>query len=152
MIDASAPVRTAYFAALDGNVQVTLPIDGVTTIPVYSIVPDDVDYPYILLAEFQETGEATARSKDNKNATDMLVNILIVTATITAEDNAGYKVADDISNEILGLVLGSTPLTFVGIENVVANIEEITYPQVDRNDTHLVIVKQLIINHVLSQT
>ena len=157
MIDTSAPVRTAYYAALNGNVTVTIPSpsDGTATatvIPVYSVVPDDVAYPYILLAEFQDTSPGEARSKENKNATDMLVNILIVTATVTAEDNAGYKVADDISGVILGLVLGSTPLTFTGLENVVTNLEDMRYPQVERNDTHLVIVKQIIVKHALSQS
>ena len=152
MIDTSAPVRTAYYNALNTAVTVTLPILGSTVIPVYSVVPDDVDYHYILLAEFQDTGPGEARSKENLNATDMLVNILIVTATVTAEDNAGFKVADDISNVVLGLVLGSTPLTFTGLENVTAAIEDISYPTVERNDTHLVIVKQLIVKHALSQS
>ena len=152
MIDAAAPARTAYYAALNAAVTVTLPIDGSTVIPVYSVVPDGVDYPYILLAEFQETGDGEARSKDNKGATDMLVNILIVTATETAEDNAGYKVADDIANEILGIVLAATPLTFTGIDNVTTVLEESSYPQVERNDTHLIIVRQLIIKHILSQS
>jgi len=152
MIDTSAPIRTAYYAALNGAVTVTLPIKGSTVIPVYSVVPDDVDYPYILLAEFQNTGPGEARSKENLNATDMLVNILIVTATRTAEDNAGFKVADDISGVILGLVLGSTPLAFTGLENVGTNLEDMSYPQVERNETHLVIVKQIIVKHILSQS
>ncbi len=158
MIDAAAPVRTAYYAALNTAVTVTIPADDVratptsTVIPVYSAVPDGVAYPYILLAEFQETGDGEARSKDNKNATDMLVNILVVTATRTAEDNEGFKVADDIANVILGIVLGSTPLTFTGIDNVTTVLEESTYPQVERDDTHLVIVRQLIIKHILSQS
>ena len=159
MIDTSTPVRTAYYNALNGNVSVVIPANigtgvstGLAVIPVYSVVPDDVDYPYILLAEFQDTGNGEARSKENKNATDMLVNILVVTATVTAEDNAGFKVADDISNAILGLVLGSTPLSFTGLENVVATLEDISYPTVERNDTHLVIVKQIIVKHILSQS
>ena len=151
MIDTSAPVRTAYYAALNGNVTVTLPVSGSTVIPVYSHVPDNVDYPYIYLGnQSDEGGDVETRTKENRYATEHLIEIKIVSGFMTSEDNASYKSADDIANEVLQIVLADTPLTFTGIENVTTSLESMSY-EVDRNDTHLVIVKEIIIKHLLSQ-
>jgi len=156
MIDTSAPVRTAYYTALNGHVTVTLPAigdvaAGATVIPVYSHVPDAVVYPFIYLGnQSDEGGDVETRTKDNKGATEHLIEIKIVSGFLTSEDNASFKSADDIANEVLKIVLASTPLTFVGLGNVTTSLESMSY-DVDRNDTHLVIEKTIVIRHLLDQ-
>ena len=152
MIDTFAAVRTAYYTALNGNVTVTLPVEGATVIPVYSHVPDSAVYPYIYLGNQIDQGGADieTRTKDNRYATEHLIEIYAVTGFRTADDNGSYKVADDISSAILQLILTDTPLTITGVENVTANYESGTY-EVERNDTHLVIARQIVMRHLLSQ-
>jgi len=150
MIDVSAPIRTSYYSALNGNVTVTLPIDGSTTIEVYSQVPDETAYPYISIADITEEGAGEAMTKDDPYATDVLVSLIIVTAFQTSEDNAENKIADDIANAILAIVLAATPLTFTGLKNKISILEESEYDTA-RNDTHLVIARKLVIRHVIGQ-
>ena len=151
MIDTGAPIRTSYFDALDGLVSVTLPIVGVTIIPVFSIVPDGTAYPFILLEDQSDRGgDVETRTKDNKNATEHLFTIKIVSGFKTAVDHGSYKIVDDITTALLLLVLPATPLTFTGLENVTQSIESIDYER-ERNDTDLVITKIIVIRHLISQ-
>ena len=152
MIDTYSAVRTAYYTALNGNVTVTLPVAGSTVIPVYSHVPDSADYPYIFLGNQIDSGgdDVLTRTKDNRYATEHLIEIYAVTGFRTADDNGSYKVADDIANEILQIVLADTPLTITGVENVTTNYDSGTY-EVERNETHLVISRQIVMRHTLSQ-
>lgn len=152
MIDTFKPVRTAYYAALNGAVTVDVPGSGSTVIPVYSHVPDAIDYPYIYIGNQSDTGGADieTRTKGNRYATEHLIELYAVTGFRTADDNATKRVADDIADEILQIVLADTPLTFTGVENVTASYEGGT-EEVERNDTHLVIVRQIVIRHLLSQ-
>jgi hypothetical protein len=152
MIDTNQPILTAYYTALNGNVTVTLPVLGSTVIPVYSFVPDDVDYPYIVFSDQSDSGgDVETRTKDNQGASEHLFTIQVVTAFRTSEDNASYKVAQDIADEVLQIVLTSTPLTFTGLENVTASLESYE-TETERNETHLLITKTIVIRHLLSQS
>lgn len=150
MIDIKGPIKAAYYAALNGNVTVTLPVDGSTVIPVYTIAPDETSYPYILIADVSEIGEGEAMTKDSPYATDALVTLLIVTAFETSEDNESFTVADDIANEILQLVLTATKLTFTGLSHKYAALESSDY-ETERTESHLIVVRQLVIKHILDQ-
>lgn len=151
MIDTSAPVRTAYYAALNGNVTVTIPVLGSTVVPVYSHVPDATTYPFIYIGnQTDQGGDIETRTKGNRYATEHLIEINIVDGFRTAEDNASNKTVDDIANEVLGIVLSDTPLTFTGLENVTTTFESGSYDE-ERNDTHLVIVRTIVVRHLLSQ-
>ena len=153
MIDTFSPVRTAYFSALNGNVSVTLPISGASTIPVYSHVPDDTDYPFIYIGNQSDTGgeDVATRTKDNKNATEHLIELYVVHGTRSADKNFSYQVVDDITDAVLQLVLSGTQLTFTGLENVTASYEGGTY-EVEKNDTHIVASRQIVIRHLISQS
>ena len=150
MIDTFKPVRTAYYAALNGNVTVT--VEGASTvIPVYSHVPDAADYPYIYIGNQSDTGgDVETRTKGNRYATEHLIELFAVTGFQTADDNATKSIADDIASQVLQIVLSDTPLIFTGVGHVTASYEGGT-EETERNDTNLVITRQIVIRHLLSQ-
>ena len=151
MIDTFKPVRTAYYAALNGNV--TVSVEGVSTvIPVYSHVPDNTDYPYIFIGNQSDRGgsDIETRTKGNRYATEHLIELYAVTGFVTADDNATKSIADNIASAVLQIVLSDTPLTFTGVGNVTASYEGGT-EETERNETNLVITRQIVIKHLLSQ-
>jgi len=146
MIDTGLPVREAYFAALDGNIVVDS-----TNVPVYDQVPDTTAYPFVVLFGQDEVGgDVDARTKDNKNASEISFEIHIVTGFQGGDKKRGKKFADQIGAEVLLLVLGATRLTFEGVENITTSLESMRY-EIDKTDTHTVITKEIIIRHLISQ-
>ena len=152
MIDTNAPVRTAYYTALNGLVSVVIPEQGTTAqvIPVHSMTPVSTTYPYIYIGNQSDDGDVETKTRDNKFATEHLIEVIIVDGFRLADENQSYKTIDDIANIVLGLVLSGTPLTFVGIGNIVTEFDSGEY-DVTLNDTHLVITRKIVIKHLLSQ-
>ena len=147
MIDTGLVVREAYMSALDGNIVVDS-----ANIPVYDMVPDDESYPYVVLWNQEESGgDVLTRTKDNKNASELFVTLRIVTGFQNGIKHGGKKLADQIAAEVLSLLLGGTYLTFDGLENVSQVLDSTTYEQT-RTDSHIIIVKEIVINHLLSQS
>jgi len=147
MIDTGLPIREAYDTALDGNITVNS-----NNIPVFDRIPDDQDYPYIVLFGQEETGgDVETRTKDNKNASEVLFEIHVKTGFKGGNVQGGKKLADQISAEILLIVLASTPLTFAGLENVTSVLDSTSYDQ-EQTETHRVITKEIVIRHLISQS
>jgi len=141
MINTGGIIQKAYVSALSG-----------ISAPVFFSVPNDQAFPYVLIEDLDEVGGegAAARTKQNRNATDIDVVLRVVTGFVSG---GGSKDADDIATEILAIVLPSDPLIkldFSPIENVTASFDSSTYTR-EFNGTHQIITKELTIKHSLSQ-
>jgi hypothetical protein len=94
MKDTGLAVRTAYYQALEGNVE----LNGVT-VPVYDGAPSDAEFPYILLST-QDSLEGLGCKASI--ATDDAILLDIVTGF--PGNTGGKKQSDLIANEILQIV------------------------------------------------
>jgi hypothetical protein len=96
MKDSGLAVRTAYYQALNGNVEV----DGVN-VPVYDGAPSGADYPYILLST-QDSTEGKGLKDDDCFNLDETILLDIVTGF--PSNTGGKRQHDLIANEILQLI------------------------------------------------
>lgn len=96
MKDTGLAVRTAYYQALEGNVE----IEGIT-VPVYDGVPSDAEFPYILLSTQDSIGGRELKDDDCFNTDE---SILLDIVTGFPGNTGGKKQSDLIANEILQIV------------------------------------------------
>ena len=120
--------------------------------PIYFIAPNNASYPYILLDNIAERGgeDVPTRTKENRNATEVDITLKIITGV---ESGGGAKEVDTIASLILAIVLPadfSNELDFSPVKNVVTSLDSTLYGR-EWNDTHLVITKEITINHLISQ-
>jgi len=102
-MELSKAVRSAYFAALDGNI--TFNSNVVLIFDAYAL-PDGVSYPYILLSS-QTSNQLNIKRKKRYNAS---ILIDIVTGST---DPIGRSDAEDIAEQVDAIV---NPDTFVDID------------------------------------
>ena len=141
MINTGDIIMKAYGAALA----------GIGT-PIYFVAPNTASYPYVLLDNIAERGgeDVPTRTKENRNASEVDVTLKIVTGV---ESGGGAKEVDAIASLILAIVLPTdiaNDLDFTPVKNVVTSLDSSSYDR-EWNDTHLVITKQITINHLISQ-
>ena len=141
MIDTGAIIMKAYLTALAD-----------ISVNVFFGVPKDEGFPYVELVNINERGgeEVATRTKQNRNASEVEVVFNVVTGFT---GRAGAKQANDIATEILAIVLPTDPATkldFSPINNVTASLESTSYIK-EFNDTRQLIIKEITINHLLSQ-
>ncbi len=128
-----------------------LALAGIGT-PVFFVAPPKQPYPYVLIDNLNELGgeDVATRTKQNRNSSSVDVVLQIVTGTGAG---GGAKQAEDIAALILPIVLNPDPkvtLDFAPIKNVVPSLDSSTYIK-EWNDTHLIITKEITINHLISQ-
>jgi hypothetical protein len=96
MKDTGLALRTAYYQALEGNVE----IDGIT-VPVYDGAPSEAEFPYILLSTQDSTSGISIKDDDCFNTDD---TILLDIVTGFRGNTGGKKLSDLIANEVLQIV------------------------------------------------
>lgn len=102
MIDYTAPVRTAYFQALDGNVVI-----GTKDVAIYDKqAPNDALYPYIVLSTQTGVGQYTK----NNHGQEVTMLIDIVNGKIGAVDTLDVN---DIANQIYTIIHDNNNTMFV---------------------------------------
>jgi hypothetical protein len=118
MKDPGYSLRKAYFSKLNGYITLNS-----NDVKVYDNVPNYAEYPYVQIANISTSDEST---KDNFN-TNCVVTIQVYTGT------NGYsyskKDADDISNQVLQLLISKTskPDASPDFSIITAQLESSTY-------------------------
>src|SRR6478609_8990114 len=102
-MELSKAIRTAYFTALDGNI--TFNSNVVPVFDAYA-VPDDIQYPYILLSS-QTSNQLSIKRCKRYNAS---ILIDIVTGST---DPIGRSDAEDIAEQVDAII---NPDSFIDID------------------------------------
>lgn len=107
MKDPSFVVRKGLFDVLNGNIS----YDG-SNVPVYNVVPDDADYPYIIIYSV-----STDQIEDNKSNYIIDVDTRLEVVTRFSSSSGGQLQANKIINSITQLIILKTGLLDLSSNN-----------------------------------
>lgn len=107
MKDPSFVVRKGLFDVLNGNIS----YDG-SNVPVYNVVPDNADYPYIIIYSV-----STDQIEDNKTNYIIDVDTRLEVVTRFSSSSGGQLQANKIINSITQLIILKTGLLDLSSDN-----------------------------------
>lgn len=107
MKDPSFVVRKGLFDVLNGNIS----YDG-SNVPVYNVVPDNADYPYIIIYSV-----STDQIEDNKTNYIIDVDTRLEVVTRFSSSSGGQLQANKIINSITQLIILKTGLLNLSSDN-----------------------------------
>ena len=107
MKDPSFVVRKGLFDVLNGNIS----YDG-SNVPVYNVVPDNADYPYIIIYSV-----STDQIEDNKSNYIIDVDTRLEVVTRFSSSSGGQLQANKIINSITQLIILKTGLLNLSSDN-----------------------------------
>ena len=107
MKDPSFVVRKGLFDVLNGNIS----YDG-SNVPVYNVVPDNADYPYIIIYSV-----STDQIEDNKSNYIIDVDTRLEVVTRFSSSSGGQLQANKIINSITQLIILKTGLLDLSSDN-----------------------------------
>jgi len=137
----SFALQEAYFNALDGQIT----IDG-AVVPVYDVVPEGADYPYIVLAD------QIVRERNDKNTfgTDIIMQLDIVTGFEGAYGGKKqmYNITDAVINIIRTRSAGYFNLP--GFNVYRTSLDLASFIQ-DETDSHILYINRIRFRHFIEE-
>ena len=134
-------LQTAYYQALNGNISF-----GGSNVPIYDVVPDGDNYPYILLGSQNVIEDV---SKDDFG-TEIVMDIDVVTGF---EGSFGGKsMAYDISDDVVNAIRTRTAnyLSLSGFTMVTTTLDSSIALQ-ELTETHVLYINKLRFRHKIQQ-
>ena len=135
-------LQVAYFQALNGNISY-----GGSNVPVYDVIPQGADYPFILLGS-QFVNES------NFNTTRQIVDVVMDVDITTGFQGSfgGKSQAYDISDQVVNRIR-KTPGTYLslsGFKILTSTLDSANILQ-DQDETHILYINKLRFRHIISQ-
>ena len=137
----SKQLQTAYYSALNGNVTY-----GGNIVPVYDVVPDGVDYPYIVLADQIVTDRPSTK---DSYISDVLMQVDIVTGFEGAY--GGKSMMYDISDSVTNIIRTRAPYLSITGFNLFKSTLDIASLITQQTDTHILYINRIRFRHLIEE-
>jgi len=134
-------LQTAYYQALDGEISY-----GGSNVPVYDVVPEDADYPYIVFISQNVVEEPT---KDDFG-TEIVFELDVVTGF--GGSFGGKSMAYDISDDVVEAIRTRTAnyLSLSGFTMVTTTLDSSFIVQ-EQSETEILYINKLRFRHKINQ-
>lgn len=137
----SKQLQIAYYTALNGNITY-----GGSNVPVYDVVPQDADYPYIVLADQIVTDRPSTK---DSYISDVIMQVDVVTGFEGAY--GGKSMMYDISDSVIDIIRTRAPYISLTGFNLFKSTLDIASLVTNETETHILYINRIRFRHLIEE-